>query len=350
MLDFKNDFASDSVFLQRAQLDCCYVSFDGLPFNPLIPAPLRRPGSDTEYIAISEHINGLVDIFRTTFGLGDQQEVAVKNAIRESFEERGIPSKGTIKYDSGLNFPDFNDVGQRLQATNQNAYNRLDPLFDLEIFPASSRDKSFNALLEISTVVDVSQIQNDRIKNAVAKILVMSAHRYYNSRPHSGVLTQFFVFDEAHRILDSEFLLKFVRECRAYGVGVLLSSQYPTDFPPDISASLNTKIIHGNEANKDRVKDIIRLVGNGISDERIAELAMFQAIVTNPQYPPVIVNTLSYPMLLLLDSIGTETVSVDKLVVNGVDSSRLDISHLVGLLMKMGMLEKVSNGIRRTAS
>jgi DNA phosphorothioation-dependent restriction protein DptH len=346
MIDFKNDFAGDLHFTQSLGLTCSHVSFDGLPFNPLIPVPLRKPNSDVEYISISEHINGLVDIFRKTFGLGDQQEVAVKNAIRESFDERGIPSRGTVKYDQGLEFPDFNDVGDRLRESNPAAYNRLDPLFDLGIFPDRVRHIRFDSILNFSSVIDISQIQNDRIKNAVAKILVISAHRYYNARPHSGLLKQFFIFDEAHRILDTEFVLQFVRECRAYGVGVLLSSQYPSDFPADISSSLNTKVIHGNGPERDRVKEISRTVGNLVPDEQIAGLGMFQAIIASPQYSGVTFNTLSYPMLLVLLALGKEAHPIETLVVPGIDPTRLDVGHLVDLLMRMGLAELVTGGYR----
>lgn len=347
MIDFKNDFAGDTYFVQSLGLKCSHVSFDGLPFNPLIPVPLRKPNSDVEYISISEHVNGLVDIFRKTFGLGDQQEVAVKNAIRDCFEERGIPPRGTVRYDSTLVFPDFNDVGDRLCESNPQAYNRLDPLFDLGIFPSSARHIRFDAVLEYSSIIDISQIQNDRIKNAVAKMMVISAHRYYNARPHSGILKQFFIFDEAHRILDTEFVLQFVRECRAYGVGVLLSSQYPSDFPQDISSSLNTKVIHGNGPERDRVREIGRTVGNSIPEDQIAGLGMFQAIIANPQYAGVQMNTISYPMLLVLLALGEGIHPVEQLVVPGLDATRLSISHLVDLLARMGLVELVSGGCRR---
>ena len=347
LLDFKNDFASDQHFLETAKLHAQYVSFDGLPFNPLIPVPLKRPNSESEYLPVSEHINGLVDILRGTFNLGDQQEVAVKNAIRESFEGRGIPSRGAVSVTPGLDFPDFNEVGDKLESLNQNAYNRLDPLFDLGIFPVESRLRRFDAMLDESYVVDLSKIQSDRIKNAVAKILVMSAHRFYNAREHSGTLRQFFVFDEAHRVLDSEFVLQFVRECRAYGVGVVLSSQYPTDFPADISASLNTKFLHGNGADKGRVRDIEKLVGGSLPEEQVERLSMFQAILTNSQYEPVIIRTIGYPMMLVLDAIAKAgVIKRQDLAVPGVNADRLNLEYLVSALMEMGIVEETGAGLR----
>ncbi|WP_157128417.1 ATP-binding protein [Cupriavidus sp. USMAA2-4] len=346
LLDFKNDFASDDHFVARAQLRPLHVVFDGLPFNPLIPMPIRRPGATVEHIQISEHINGLSDILKKAFGLGDQQEVAVKNAIRECFEDRGIQSRGTVQVVGNLDYPDFNDVGEKLRVMNPAAYNRLDPLFDLAIFPQEARMARFDAMLADPVIVDLSQIQSDRIKNAIAKILIMSAHRYYNARPHTGSLRQFFVFDEAHRVLDSDFLLQFVRECRAYGVGVLLSSQYPTDFPQDVSASLNTKIIHGNGADRDRVRDISRLIGGSIEDGRIEELTLFEAIITNAQYAPTIIKTIGYPMMLALDAIQQRPgTPLERLEVPGVDATRLNIPYLVTTLMNMGLVINKPDGL-----
>jgi DNA phosphorothioation-dependent restriction protein DptH len=105
-------------------------------------------------------------------------------------------------------------------------------------------------------------------------------------------------------------------------------------------------VIHGNGPERDRVKEISRTVGNLVPEEQIAGLGMFQAIIASPQYSGVTINTLSYPMLLVLLALGKEAHPIEALVVPGIDPTRLDVGHLVDLLMRMGLAELVTGGYR----
>ncbi len=238
VLDLKNDFASDATFCEKAALERVFVAFDGLPYNPLIPYPVRHPVTRDLFIQCAQYIAGVSSVLKRTYGLGAQQQAAVKNAIVAAFASAGIPTSGSTPYTGDIRFPDFSNVGDTLQHDNPSAYNRLDPLFTLGLFREESRGQSFHALVNRAAILDLSQIPSDEIKNAVAQLVVLSAHAYYNTQPHSGSIRQFLVFDEGHRVLASEYMLSLVRECRAYGVGTILSSQYPSDFPGEISASM----------------------------------------------------------------------------------------------------------------
>jgi DNA phosphorothioation-dependent restriction protein DptH len=338
MLDFKNDFASDRVFLELSHMDCRYVTFDGLPYNPLVPMPITHPATGTAVLQISQHISGISSVLAKTFGLGAQQESSLKDVIRECYRTRGLDPIGNIPYRDDLNFPDFNDIGEALRNNNPSAYNRMDPLFDLGVFSSANRLTTFEAVVSGSIVIDLSQIQSDTIKNAIAKLLVLSAHAYYNARPHSSIPRQFLVFDEAHRVLDSEFLVRFVRECRAYGVGVLLSSQYPTDFPQEVSASLNTKVVHGNGVERERVRDILRMLGGSVHETSVSQLGLFDAFVSSPHYHSIKIRTLSYPHYLLLMSLRTSSgIRRIDLQVDGIDTQRLSLPYLLDALIEMGL-------------
>src|SRR5205823_3966319 len=107
---------------------------DGMPFNPLIPYPIRDPRSGELFIQCAQHIAGVAAVLRRTYGLGPQQEAAVKNAIRQAFTESGINPASTVRYDPSISFPDLARVGVLLEQTNAPAYNRLDPLFTLGLF------------------------------------------------------------------------------------------------------------------------------------------------------------------------------------------------------------------------
>ncbi len=342
ILDFKNDFASDSTFCEKARLEKVFVTFDGLPYNPLIPYPIPHPVSGELYIQPSHHIAGIASVLKRTYRLGDQQQAAVKRAINMAFASVGIPTTGSTPFTSDILFPDFSDVGDLLQNENPTAYNRLDPLFTLDLFRNEYRDQSFHALVNRATVIDLSQIPSDEIKNALAQLIVLSAHAYYNAQPHSGTIRQFLVFDEAHRVLSSEYMLRLVRECRAYGVGTVLSSQYPSDFPGDISASMATKIIHGNDRDADRTRAIAQLLGCEGREGEIASLERFQAIVDNHHYPQTFLRTMNYPLYLIrikLQELGVATRE-ELSQADGVNTSQLPIVNLVHQLELLGLAEE----------
>lgn len=342
VLDMKNDFASDKTFCKNAELERLFVAFDGLPINPLIPYPVPHPETGEFFVQCGQYMAGISSILKQTYGLGAQQQVTVKNAIADAFAVAGIPTTGSTPFNDNTLFPDFSDVGNLLQENNIAAYNRLDPLFTLGLFPRSSRRESFHGLANRAVVVDLSQITSDEIKNTLAQLIVLSSHAYYNSQPHSGTIRQFLVFDEGHRVLTSSYILRLVRECRAYGVGTILSSQYPSDFPGDISASMATKIIHGNGRDIDKVKNIVQLLGCEGKEREIADMERFTAFVDNMHYPHTMLRTINYPLYLAwkrLEESGKATRS-ELSQSNGLDTSRLPIENIVNQLERLGLAEE----------
>lgn len=342
ILDFKNDFASDSVFTDLAHISRVFVTFDGLPFNPLIPYPIRHPATGEMFVQCGQHVAGVASVLKRTYGLGAQQQAAVKNAIIAAFNSMGIQVTGATRYEESMHFPDFSAVGDLLQHDNQAAFNRLDPLFTLGLFKEDYRYNSFHSLVSGSTILDLSQIPSEEIKNTLAQLVVLSAHAYYNSQQHSGTIRQLLFFDEAHRVLNSDYMLRLVRECRAYGVGTILSSQYPSDFPPEISASMATKVIHGNGRDIDRVKTIIQLVGCEGQEASVASLDRFQAFVDNRHYPHMLIRTMNYPLFLLWSFLKEHgTSSRDALShINGLDTDKLPVVNLVKQIERLGLAEE----------
>jgi hypothetical protein len=305
IIDFKNDY-SDNQFCDLCNLKKVSVKLQGIPYNPLIPRLVKDEDSGSKYYDVSEHINGICSVLGSTFRLGDQQEAQLKRAVREVFKLSGLETRGTLIYEAGMSFPTFNEIGDYLDSGDKDLeklYNRLDPLFDLNLFPDKYKDVGFENIINESYIIKVSDIQNDNIKNAIAKLIVVSAHGYYLGSEHKPNVSKYFVFDEAHRILDSAFVEKFIRECRAFGVGVLLSSQQPDDFPDDVLGQLATKIIHGNEGIAKLTKKIKDLISFSQDDSYINNLQTFEAIVNNQDYNNFIIKTLAWPHLMVLEAI-----------------------------------------------
>ena len=342
VLDFKNDFANDRPFISRSLLDCQYVTFDGLPYNPLMPIPLMHPRTKKPVIHTARHITEVASVLKEAYRLGVQQEYAVKKAIRECFEDYGLSSSDISKYDENQEFPDFNDVGRKLAESNPPARQRLDPLFDLGIFRDEYKNIGFEQMITRSLIVQLSDIGSNDVKNALAQIIVLSAHNYYNSKEQTSEIRQYFVFDEAHRVLKSSFLLQFVRECRAYGVGVILSSQYPTDFPLNVSGSMASKIIHGSGRDDAQVKSVVNILGWQGEEIAIADMGMFEAVVSNNQYSSVMIYTLAYPQALIYSYLQKNKSATHTQLseIEGLDQNRL--LYLLNFMMKAGLLEEVN--------
>ena len=345
ILDLKKDFADDKAFCERARLERVFVNFKGLPYNPLIPYPVQDPETNELVLQCSQYIAGVSSVLKQTYGLGVQQQAAVNNAIKASFLASHIPVTGSTPFSKELKFPDFSDVGNTLQQDNLSAYNRLDPLFTLGLFRSEFREQSFKALVNRSVVLDLSSVPSDEIKNALAQLIVLSAHSYYNTQSHSGTIRQFLIFDEGHRVLKSNYMLQLVRECRAYGVGTILSSQYPSDFKSDISASMATKVLHGNGSEEEKVKDILQLLGCAGREEQLEQvtnLKRFQAFIDNRHNHQTLIRTMNYPSYLIWTKIlesGSATRD-DLAHIDGINPSMLSIGNLINQLELMGLVEE----------
>ena len=190
-------------------------------------------------------------------------------------------------------------------------------------------------------ILDLSKIPSDEIKNTIAELIVLSAHAFYNAQAHSGTIRQMLVFDEAHRVLNSNFMTNLVRECRAYGVGTLLSSQYPTDFPTEISSSMDTKILHGNGRDAERVKAIIQIIGCSGREADVSSLDRFQAFIDNRHSPHTMIRTMNYPLYLVWSFLKQKGDIARKELNNikGIDTNKLPIGNILKQLERLGLVE-----------
>ena len=135
---------------------------------------------------------------------------------------------------------------------------------------------------------------------------------------------------------------KLVRECRAYGVGTILSSQNPSDFPDVISASMASKVIHSNGRDAEKVKRIVQLLGCEGREGDIANLDRFQAFVDNRHYPHTLLRTMNYPSYLIwakLQELGNAT-RAELIQTDGYDPEKLPIEYIVRLLERLGLAEE----------
>lgn len=347
VFDFKNDFSTDQPFLTRAKLTPIEVSLHGIPFNPLIPFPILDSQTQQLFLQCGQHIEGISSVFRRTYGLGVQQVAAVRTAIREAFAEYEIDYGTKIPYSSTQEFPDFATVGRRLRESNLSAYNRLDPLFNLDLFRPANRGVSFDTMINSSVTINLSLIQSDELKNTLTELMVRSAHSYYNPKPHVGTMRQAIVVDEAHRILKADFVESFALQCRAYGVSLILSSQYPNHFPESISGCMATKIIHGHDRDKALVKQIVDLLDCTGQEQEIGGLAMFEAFFSNKHHPSAQIKTIAFPHSLVLTALRNQGPLTRQQLssLEGLDERKLTVASIIEHLKKLELCQETNGAV-----
>jgi len=299
ILDFKNDYAGES-FAKPLNLSVYDVSRAGLPFNPLHPVP----GMQGEVQPI-RHIHTIAEIFQRVFGLGTQQQAKLKNALRRGFEDRGINLQHWYRAGE-ITAPGFGDVVEYLREhkESQTLLNRVDPLFDLGLFPSDdTAPLTFGDLLERKIVLDLHDLPNDEIKAAIAELIIIQAHGHALRGDAPRVLRRLFVFDEAWRVKDSQRLQEMAREGRAFGIGIAIGTQFPVDIPDDLAGSLETQIFLSNSEARHQAATVRKLCSSTSTVEgqrvwnKAAALGQLQGFIRNQHYKPYKVITV-YPHYL----------------------------------------------------
>jgi hypothetical protein len=297
VFDFKDDYINTEL-LEEEKIGLFDIMLDGLPFNPLIPSIDPDEGT---FIAI-HHIVQIEGIIKRIYDLGIQQSTQLRTAIIEAFKRRGINPNLPTDLQAVMVFPSFTDVQNILleeEKKNEKLLGRLDLLFQLNLF----RDKSiisFEQLMDNSYILRLSRLPMKEIKSAVAEMIILAIHNFLVSREQPRKLTRAVVLDEAHRVSQSEPLLELMREGRAFGIGMIIATQFPSDIPQDIYGCTETKLFLGNDFFS-HAESAARQIEGGVSKMEISSLAdeirnmkQFRAVLRNSQYSKVFLDILPY--------------------------------------------------------
>ena len=87
----------------------------------------------------------------------------------------------------------------------------------------------------------------------------MALYNYLVRQPQPHRLSRLLILDEAWRLVESPFLEPLMREGRAFGLGVLIASQFPTDLPAAVAGSTATKLFF-SQTNVEQMRDIQRTI------------------------------------------------------------------------------------------
>lgn len=266
ILDFKDDYSSRE-YTQAEGLTVLDANFGGLPFNPLEPAIDPASGR----VNPMGHIHQIGEILKRVYRLGDQQTFHLREAIKAAYEQAGLKTSGHVPA-SDVRWPSLDDVRPILSDAGHDALlGRLSPIFDLGLF-TDPGDASLVDLLDGQVVIRLSQLPGDQVKNAVAEFLLLALYNHLIRLPQPRKLKRLLVLDEAWRVTNSERLEPLMRESRAFGLGIVVATQYPNDLSDAVAGATATRLFF-SQSLPDPIKAIqATLVGktSGTEAERVA--------------------------------------------------------------------------------
>jgi len=215
----------------------------GVTINPL--ELLERSPKDTTYEVSS--------ILRAIYSLGDQQEAELRKAIKKSYEDAGIGLEDKDKQSWSSPPPAFQEIKTALEKAKEEAdsrtsqviatlLNRLEPIFDIGVFSGETRI-DFESVVQKSVALQMKDLPTEELKTATSDFFLRKLWNYVYKIGRLKDLRLYCVIDEGHRLAYKESPLDhLLREARKYGVGVILSSQKPSDFTENVMANVGTMI------------------------------------------------------------------------------------------------------------
>jgi DNA polymerase III delta prime subunit len=255
-----------------------FLDFRGLGFNPLQVIDRQ---SRMAYLDVA---GALRDIFVAIFPeLGDIQGERIRQAIKESFIEHGWDDPNADL--SGLPEPSFVRFWEILRADPKPdrglraLLGRLGELNDYGFFSLAENPESLWES-EQPIVIRIHTTQNDNLQKAFASLVFYGLYKDMFRRGIQHRITHAVVFDEAHRAARLRLIPTMAKECRKYGISLVLASQEAKDFNISLfSAVANYLVLRLNEAD---AKALVRNVASSDQEralvDKIKQMERFKAL------------------------------------------------------------------------
>lgn len=254
-----------------------FVDFDGLGFNPL---QVIDRGSRMAYLDVA---GAMRDIFTAIFPeLGDIQGERIRKAIKDSFIENGWDD-GAID-PAQLTEPEFSRFVEILRSDPKpdrglkTLLSRLEELNDYGFFRSTeTRESLWDS--EQPVVLRIHSTQNDNLQKAFASLVFYGLYKDMFRRGIQDRITHALVFDEAHRAARLQLIPTMAKECRKYGISLVLASQEARDFHASVfSAVANYLILRLTELDaKTLARNVVSSDQERTMIDRIKQLDRFQA-------------------------------------------------------------------------
>jgi hypothetical protein len=229
ILDFKDDYGA---FAEAEEVEVWDPAEARLPFNLL--TPVADADGRVEPLA---HVHRVADVVKRVWGLGDQRAHRLREALKRCYLAAGVALDRHVP-PPRRRWPAFSELVLEERDTLRG---RLSPVFDLRLLdPAPQAEVGFARLVEAGGIVRLARLPGDEAKSAVAELLLLALYGELVRRPHVRSLRLALLLDEGWRLSACPHLEPLLREGRAFGLAVILASQFPRDLSPAVRGSCAT--------------------------------------------------------------------------------------------------------------
>ena len=254
-----------------------FIDFDGLGFHPLQVA---------DRTARSPHLDiaaDLRDIFMAIYPeLGDLQGERIRTAVKDSFVEAGWGPHGAANGAAEPAFVRFVEILRAIPRPDRGLSTLLARLNELDDYGFFHVRESHQSLWDHDrpTVIRVHTTQNENLQRAFASLVFYGMYKDMFRRGIQDRITHALVFDEAHRAARLRLIPTMAKECRKYGISLVLASQEARDFNVSVfSAVANYLVLRLTETD---ARFLIRNVSNSQQEraliDRIKQMERFKGL------------------------------------------------------------------------
>lgn len=255
-----------------------FLDFYGFGFNPLqvIDRHSRRA-----YLDVA---GALRDIFVAIYPeLGDIQGERIRKAIKESFIEHGWDDPNadlaTLEEPAFGRFVAILRTDPKPDRGLRTLLGRLEELDDYGFFDLAETQESLWESQQ-PIVIRIHTTQNENLQKAFASLVFYGLYKDMFRRGIQRRITHAVVFDEAHRAARLRLIPTMAKECRKYGISLVLASQEAKDFNISLfSAIANYLVLRLNETD---AKTLVRNVASSDQEralvDKIKQMDRFRAL------------------------------------------------------------------------
>jgi DNA phosphorothioation-dependent restriction protein DptH len=300
IFDFQGEYISAELTNAEGKtfLECTAArvldAADGINVNPLEIPLDPHSGKKQNFVKVVYQVaNSLAKIF----GLGDIQHAILRDAINQAFIAAGFVANNKETWQRPA--PNFSAVWVILKQMEEeiggnvrNLNLRVQPLFETGVFPDNPDPRGFEAVLQETHVLRLSNLATPELMVAVSRFVLQKIYADMLAKGPTHEMRVFAVVDEAHKLSYEETLTELIREARKYGVGVLLASQSVKDFDRIVFDMVGTKIALQLEGDDAKVMaenlGLVDKPERDIARQFILSQAPHVALVRSNHYEPYI--------------------------------------------------------------
>ncbi len=253
-----------------------FLNVGQLSFNPLEVLNLGHPRA---YVDVAGSVR---DLFAAIYpDLGDLQLGSIRQALVESFRECGWDDR---RIGQTPHFGRFVEIVRR-QAVKDAALKRLlvrlTELEDYGFFQTLPGEAARDLWQrDVPVVVCLHREQNELIQRAFAMLVFYKLYKDIFRRGLQSRITHAIIFDEAHRAQQLRLIPTMAKECRKYGISLVLASQEARDFHDSVfSAIAHQLVLRVNEADaKALARNMATAAEQRTVMDRLKSLPKFHAL------------------------------------------------------------------------